>query len=262
MSFERWVASYAGCDGGDLVNSNIWLVGIEWGYGNYEAKDSKEHEDEIRQYHSGEMLNDINRGAGQCDNAFRLQDNLKYTFGLNTAKLICAIKGFDISEYSTKIEDFGDNEVFKANLYPVALPNHNDEQWQKYQIAKYTGIQTKAEYRQFCETYRFPFFRSELIKYKPKLVLCMGVSYVREFHRCFTAEKNTKNLYNERIFDSAESNSTVRNFYWRWINQETLFVVTPFPMNASGLNSENLLQQFGDRINALLEQGFVKRNEI
>jgi hypothetical protein len=32
MSFKNWVASYSGCDGGDPVNSNIWLVGIEWGY--------------------------------------------------------------------------------------------------------------------------------------------------------------------------------------------------------------------------------------
>jgi hypothetical protein len=154
---------------------------------------------------------------------------------------------------------YGDKDVFKANLYPVALPNHNDTEWEKYQLANYTGLSTKDEYRKFCAKHRFPFFRAELNEHQPKLALCMGTSYVSQFHRCFSADSSRSKLNNERFYDNAQTNKRVRNFYWQWLNKDTLFVVTPFPLNASGLNSDDLLQQVGDRIKGLLKQGFIEK---
>lgn len=87
----------------------------------------------------------------------------------------------------------------------------------------------------------------------------MGASYVNQSHHCFSTDSSRSKLNNERFYDGAETNKRVRNIYWQWLNHDTLFVVTPFPLNASGLNSDDLLKQFGDRIKDLLKQGFIEK---
>ena len=121
-----------------------------------------------------------------------------------------------------------------------------------------TGIPNKKDYMDYCKTHRFPFFKQQAELHKPKLILCMGVSYVREFYQCFASSKEKRPLQNERIFDEAITNKVVRNFYWVWINKNTLLAITPFPIGASGLNSESLLSQFGQRIQKILKDGFVE----
>jgi len=95
-------------------------------------------------------------------------------------------------------------------------------------------------------------------KCSPNLVLCTGTSYVNEFSRCFLDADDISGLNKETVTDASPRNSAPRYLYWKWINDESLFVVVPFVTNASGLNSHRLLQSFGDRIKGLLLLGSPK----
>jgi len=170
MELKKWVASYAGCDGGSPSESSIWFVGIEWGYGKDLGQTGAERDNAVREYHSGSMLDEIKSGwSDPIDDKYSPNDHTHYTFGRNSAKLMSAIKGADVREYHSVVKSLPDTDVFKLNLYPIGLPNTDDFLWSKFDLSAITGLSTKQDYREYCAEHRFPFFRSNVDRYSPGL---------------------------------------------------------------------------------------------
>jgi len=253
-NLENWVASYAGCDGGNPDKSKIWLVGLEWGYAKKnKGQSDTEHKESVRSYYAKEMIPEINGLKPNTSNdTFKLSDNIDYTFGRNTAKLITAIRGEKVESFYDFVQKVPDTEVSKLNLYPIAIPENNDSAWNQYNLDEITGLPTKQDYRDLCAQYRFPFFKKELSKRSPHIILCLGTSHLAEFTQCFCQLDSTKSLKYKTFQGESDSNKRNRYIYWHWINDNTLFVTTPFVMWASGLNSDYLLQEVGNHINQLL----------
>jgi len=256
MKLKEWVASYSGCDGGSIEKSSIWFVGIEWGYAKGKGQTDEEHEKSISTYHKGEMSEAIKVGYEHpCLSSYPLKEHTGYIFGLNSTKLLCAIKGQSVGNYQDFALETLDTDILKLNLYPIALPYVDDSLWKKFNLSELTGLANKKEYRDYCAKYRFPFFRSELKKNSPSLVLCTGVTYVENFAKCFCDIDDMSQLNREEISDSSSNNNSARTLYWKWINEDSLFVTVPFVLGPQGLNSNDLLQKFGDRICEILKLG-------
>ncbi|WP_448569599.1 hypothetical protein [Thalassotalea ganghwensis] len=257
MALKNWIASYSGCDGGSPDLSEIWFVGIEWGFAKVNGQTDREHFKAVADYHSGGMSKAIKLGyADPHDSEYVVGDNIDYTFGRNSAKLITAVKGYNVKNYNTVVHEIANSEVFKLNLYPIGLPNTEDNLWGTFNLDRLTGLATKQEYRNYCKEHRFPFFREEFNKHKPRLILCTGTSYIEDFASCFLGIDNISELTCEELTDVSLKNNKPRKLYWKWASENTLFATVPFMTNPSGLNSHSLLQQFGTRIKEILDEKY------
>jgi hypothetical protein len=78
--------------------------------------------------------------------------------------------------------------------------------------------------------------------YSPKLIICVGKSYLPEFSLAFFGEKLT---FKSEIIDD-------RELSWAVNKNGTIMVVLPFLGNRNGLNKNVSIQKFGDRIRELL----------
>ena len=105
-------------------------------------------------------------------------------------------------------------------------------------------------FQTWCFINRFPYF-SELRKEKhPKLIVCTGVSYLRDFFIFFGGNsENSATIQYEDVSPSPGSKiENKRRFYWVHLDHSTTLFVIPFFSGSYGLNSDYLLQKTGDRI--------------
>lgn len=173
-NFKDWACSLSGCDGGN-INAGTWLCGIEWGGGSDDDAYYKE------------LPNQIKNGALTPEQGFYdWKDSVTYPYGRSFAKLYSAIDGERVEDYFELLSNKWDgSEIFKLNLYPIAFDSTDADLWQKYRMNEITGFDEKHLFQTWCFTNRFPYF-SQLRKEKcPKLIICTGVSYLRDFFICF-----------------------------------------------------------------------------
>jgi len=254
MKMKEWVASYSSCQGGSPSKSAIWLVDILWHWPKGYAQTDEDRDIQISAHLNSGVLDSIKNGfCPPHDHRFDLTDRLRRPSSLNSTKLISTIMGSSVEEYPLFVAFSKNTDIFKLNLYPISLPSTEPSLWDKYSLAGITGISTRHEFEEYCARYRFPFFRSELEKHEPSVILCIGLTYLEQFERCFCDNGGESQLNREVITDTySPKNSEPRDLYWKWLNEKTLFVAVPFMTDSSGLNSDNLLQQFGDRIKSIL----------
>jgi hypothetical protein len=104
-----------------------------------------------------------------------------------------------------------------------------------------TGFPTKYHYTLWCWKHRFERIREWVKRGNPKLIICVGKTYLPDFIMAFEGLDNVtwdNNLHIEIIGD--------RELSWLKINQEnTILCITPFLTNASGLNSTERLEKMG-----------------
>lgn len=239
-NFKEWACSLSGCDGGN-INAGTWLCGIEWGGG---SKDGDAY--------YKELPNQIKNGALTPErDLYDWKDSVTYPYGLSFAKLYSAIAGEKVEDYFELVSNKWDgSEIFKLNLYPIAFDSTDTALWQKYRMDEITGFNEKHLFQTWCFTNRFPYF-SQLRKGKrPKLIVCTGVSYLRDFFICFGGnDTNSAMIKYEDVAPSLDSKvQNKRRFYWVRLDQHTTLVVIPFFSGVYGLNSNYLLQKIGNRI--------------
>lgn len=230
--FSKWAKSYSGFDGGDIgspESPSIWVCGIEWGGGGDCEWLENELETNQEDY------------SGYDDP----KDNLAYIFNRQTMKLLCAIDGSNVADYESfaqTIKPFVKSErgYYKMNLYPMSFKNTDHGLWRDC-FSRITGLNSKEEYIQWCKKNRFPLFSQLLNKQKPKLIICFGKTYKKEYEDAFSL--SASECYNETIME--------RNLSW-YKKDSTTVTVCPFPVNRYGLNSNNLIQEFGDRIKSII----------
>ena len=240
-NIREWACSFSGCDGGN-INAEIWLCGIEWASGsegNYYEKD---------------LPNEIKLGAVEPNlKTYDWEYSLTHPYGRNFAKLYKSIKGEEVEKYEDVVNLTG-NEIFKANLYPIAFDSTDHALWHKYNLDKITGFESKHLFNTWCFFNRFIFFSEHRKQYKPKLIIGTGIDYLRDFIMCFGGNESIEKLKFNTITPNSEKNKYDRTYYWLNLDDDTLLVVIPFFGGRYGLNSNNLLQEMGNRIKKLLKE--------
>jgi hypothetical protein len=240
--FVKWATGFSGCDGGDTgtpQSPSIWFCGIEWG-GGHSADEQK-----LRDIFSEDVAVPA-EGYTDYDGTPAWNANLAYIFNWQAMKLLAAIDGAHFSTYKSfaeKIRPFVKDErgYYKMNLYPLAFRNTSHELW-KDGFAKATGIQNKQNYLEWIRAYRFPVMKAWVDTYVPRLIVCVGITYLSDFRSAFI--DNGLELNHETI-DERELN-------WVVNKNGTIVVVIPFMVNRNGLTRNVSIQKFGERIRELL----------
>jgi len=235
--FKKWCLEFSGCDGGDIGskdNRSIWVCGIEWG-GGHTPESLLEH-----------MSKDFSTPpSGYKD----WKENLAYIFNWQIIKLLSAINDRKVEDYKRFAEErkpFVKNSsgYFKMNLYPVGFKDTNVDRWQD-EFSKITGFDNKEDYVKWCRKNRFSQIQKWTFKYKPKLIICLGKTYLEDFKQAFL---NNKIQLNIKIIDDKE-------LTWGYNTSGTLVVILPFMVNANSLNKNETIQKFGEEIAKLIKNG-------
>ena len=121
---------------------------------------------------------------------------------------------------------------------------------EKNRLDQLTGFEEKHLFQTWCFYHRFPALSDYVHRYQPKVVIGTGVSYLREFFACLGGSPaSAEKIACEEISPASGSNSQrSRRFYWVPVGERTLLFVIPFFSGPSGLNSNFLLQEMGERI--------------
>ena len=231
--FKEWSKGSSGCDGVDLGgirNRAVWVCGIEWG---------GENSAEVLSSRITEDVSSPPQGYPDWE------ENVAYIFNWQLMKLFAAMKGDNVLSYKSfaeKTQPFvhGGEGFFKMNLYPVAFKDTGHDRWQD-DFSAITGFNSKADYIEWCQQNRFPQIRQWASTYKPKLVLCLGKSYLTDFIAAFSDHRDR---INHEIIDD-------RDLYWQKNKDDTFIVVVPFMVNRYGLTKNTSIQKFGERISQI-----------
>ena len=213
-NFSEWAKSFSGCDGGNISGS-IWFCGIEFG-GNDELLNFQE-------ISAPPYVNEEFRGRFKT-----------YQYNWKVLKIYSTLVGYDPSKYkkvyaASRAFD-KESDTFKMNLYPIAFRNVSDDLWSEHHYRS-TGLPTKPLYQAWCQIERFPIIKSWVSNNKPKVIVCTGTTYLREFVMAFCGIENVFCKLEEQSLDGG-------NLFWTIINDgETALFVTPF-LGQGGLKSD------------------------
>lgn len=249
-SFAKWATGFSGCDGGDIGSAqskSIWYCGIEWGGGHPADKHAL-----INTVFSKNVELPLN-GYTSEDTPPGWRHNLKHRFNWQAMKLLAAVNGDSVATYKAFAETVkpfaeGENGYFKMNLYPLGFASTSNDLW-KDEFAKATDLKTKQDYHEWIKVNRFPIMKAWMQTYSPKLIVCVGKSYLTEFSLAFSDDEST---FISEIIDGHELNWTVNE-------NGTIVVVLPFLGNRNGLNKNVTIQKFGDRIRELLNNPLLSK---
>jgi hypothetical protein len=232
--FEKWGLTFSGCDGGDIgtpENPSTWVCGIEWGAG----QDPES------------LRSDISNTSQSPPPGYEnWSENIEYIFNRQAMKLLSAVNGGNVSDYkefARNIQPFvvGKASYFKMNLYPISFKDTGHDKWEE-EFSTISGFEKKADYLQWCAEKRFPVLRGWVSRFKPKLIICFGKTYADDFAISFYDPD--KNFIHEVIDD--------KDLKWGVNRDGSLIVVLPFMVNPNGLNKNESIQKFGNRISELL----------
>lgn len=243
--FEEWACWFSGCDGGN-PNADTWICGIEWGG------------DNTKEYYESELPSEIQDQERDLPKRYDWKEQQKWTFGKSVAKLYTAYRGEDIYNYTNHLEEFGDQCLFKLNLYPIAFRHTGYDLWRKHKLDEITGFKDKELYRIWCFFNRFPKFAERAEKHAPKLIIGLGTSYLTDFFACFAGnDRVPHDLRVETATPKSATNRSARTWYWAELENKgkenpTVLAVIPFFSGSNGLNSYHLLEQVGKRLREIV----------
>lgn len=237
--FSEWACSLSGCDGGN-PDADVWLSGIEWG-NPYTA------------YYKEELPKEIQAGPYTPGlKIYDWQEHMGYSYGRNVAKLYCAIKNIPVETYREATRSYHGTELFKMNLYPIAFSNTDDKLWQINNLHELTGFQDKHLFKTWCFLNRFPKISNFTKTKAPKLIIGTGVTYLTDFLACFAGSLNLDGAIQVgSLLSKSSKEKPIRKYYWAKLTNGTTIVVIPFFSGQFGLNSNDLIQQMGNKIRAL-----------
>lgn len=246
-NLKQWAESLSGCDGGN-VKAETWLCGIEWGQGSYDEGI----------YYEKHLPDEIEKGAITLEHSkfersqFDWKESVTYPFGRSFAKLWTVINNEDGNvENYRDVASLDGSQLFKLNLYPIAFDSTDHKLWRKYDLDETTGFESKYLFNTWCFFNRFPAYAKLRAEHKPKLIICTGVDYLRDFLMCFAGNEGIDQLNVGTVEGQSEKNKYIRNYYWVKLDG-TLIVVIPFFSGRYGLNSNYLLEKMGCEIKKLM----------
>ncbi|EEF15226.1 hypothetical protein CAMRE0001_1822 [Campylobacter rectus RM3267] len=233
-NFKKWALGFSGCDGGDIGSAqspSIWLCGLEWG-GGFKPEELAD-----------EFKDDVSKPSAGYESHER---NLAYQYNIKALKLLCALSGAsDHVKFNETVKPFtqGAKGYFKLNLYPLAFKNTSHSLWSEG-FAEATGLENKSEYIRWIEQNRFPRLRVWAKERKPRLIICVGISYKNEFIVAFGDEGA----------QVKEAVAGGKKFYYFKNEAGTIVAITYFLGNPHGLNSDAAIKATGEKIAQILAQ--------
>ena len=181
------------------------------------------------------------------------KDSIKNPYGRSFAKLYTAIQGREVETYR-EVGKLAGDEIFKTNLYPIAFNSTDSKLWHKHGLDEITGFESKHLFNTWCFFNRFPSFVKLRKANRPKLIICTGKDYLRDFLMFFGGINSSEKVKSASITPKSEANRYDRTYYWLRLDSDTLLVVIPLFSGSYGLNSNYLLQEIGCRIAGLLAE--------
>ena len=233
-NFKKWALGFSGYDGGDIGSAqspSVWLCGLEWGGGFKPEELADEFKDDVSEPSVGYKSH---------------ERNLAYQYNIKAIKLLCALNGAsDHVKFNETVKPFtqGAKGYFKLNLYPLAFKNTSHSLWSEG-FAKATGIENKSEYIRWIEQNRFPKLRAWAKERKPRLIICVGISYKNEFIAAFGGEGA----------QVKEAVAGGKKFYYFKNEAGAIVAITYFLGNPHGLNSDAVIKAAGEKIAQILAQ--------
>ncbi|TGL45969.1 hypothetical protein [Leptospira perdikensis] len=244
--FENWAINLSGCDGGNL-DGKIWLSGIEWGGG--QNPKLLNFEKETKELANATPV----RSSSETERILANKDR-KNTYDLNAYKLLSVIAKNDHLD-NFKFKEFILNErpfekksnYFKLNIYPISFRNTSDSLWNDEWKNK-TGFENKYLYKLWCWKFRFSFLQNLVINHSPKLIICVGKTYITDFIFAFEGIDKLR-AHNEINFHKVNNNDLA---CLKVNNGKTLLCITPFLTNAGNLVGNEIISAFGKKIRNLI----------
>ncbi len=232
---EEALSKFAGCDSDEVAAGNpttpsIWVLGIE--HGTYNSR----HEDVS--------------GVEPEDDSYSIEMQLRWPYNNKAFKLLASMHGYTVDrflEFAATHQPFvkGRAGFFKGNLYPFAC--HDVSSWPERAVTA-TGTTDKGEYRRWCQEYRLPTIKKWIDEYQPKIVIGVGIGCRSDFSQAvFGKEAELR----EKILDINGHQKRLFYFTQGWRK----LVVIPHFSGAYGLNSNASLQEAGEFIKEISQQG-------
>lgn len=242
--FEKLALSHYGYDGGNL-KAPLWVSGIEWGGG---VKIS-------------ELVSDISKGPILTPHSVEsISDRnkyLNYVFDRIWLKVLSKSLGYEVSDYKKMINDdiralSSSGPVMKFNLYPISFKDTSFENWSRdfYEV---TGFPTKELYMAWVQSHRFKFFNELVSQYKPDVILCSGVTFLRDFLLAFGG---VESLFSTPVDKVKLSDKKELYVYQSAISSNTKIYVVPFFGSIHGTKKDSECDLIGE----LLQKKLVSRN--
>ncbi len=276
---------------GGNIKSNLWFCGIEWGNWKFEKKQKHEKYDdfldECQNCLLSESLNpstqdqlvkipSISASGLKYDNSHKIIDLSVYNFDKTIAKIALSYldKGKEwcpeINEPKSKddqeiwaknnhllnkymqntLYQNVKNGIFKLNLYPLSC--RSADIWEQNHKVK-TGFEEKKEYKVQCKVHRFKLFRDLVVENHPKVIVCIGKSYLEDFLLAFWGkdvyrvdEKITRKIYEKDVIQLKASSLQIS--IYRKENEPTLVVLPFFSTRDKCLSKDEDLKEIGDYI--------------
>lgn len=236
QKFEELALSHYGYDGGNL-KAPLWVSGIEWGGG----------------VKADELTQDIVKGPLSEPNSVEKIESrekyLNYPFDRIWLKVLSKSLGYEVGDYKKMvIQDIGalssSGPVMKFNLYPISFKNTSYEHWNK-ELFKITGFPTKELYMAWVQNYRFKFFNELVGKYRPKVILCSGITFSRDFLLAFGG---VESLFAEPLDRVNLSDKKELHIYQSAISDETKIFIVPFFGSIHGTKKDEECEVIGNLV--------------
>lgn len=236
QNFSDWALSFSGCDGGDIgstENRSIWFCGIEWGEGHKDDKD--------------ELVSMFSKPVNKPPEGYdSWETDLRLPFNWRAIKLLSAFQGMSVKDYKKFAETKkpfvqGEKGYFKMNLYPLSFKDTSSSRWGSG-FSEATGFPTKNDYKDWILKERAKKIREWVLRYNPKVIICVGISYANDFQVAFM----DRNLSGVEIIDGKE-------LRWGVNSNGTYVFVIPFMVNRHGLTKDSSIQLFGERMRNIVK---------
>lgn len=167
---EDEAAFFETCEGGDPgtpESRSIWLLGIEPGWSL--ADEAADHRRDTKR---DDQLS-----------AYAVELQLEWPFNRNAFKLLSVLEGGTTEGYrdfALRARPFerGSKGYFKGNLFPE--PCNNVGEWDEGSVAR-TGFADKDDYRVWLRENRFRVIKTQIERYRPRLLIGAGLSHLADF---------------------------------------------------------------------------------
>jgi len=234
--FAQWATSLNSIEGGN-PEADIWFCGIEPGGGGHPTlwQPAAFFQDEFG-------MNIPYRPQGYIGHLEHSQLDKKI------AKVLWHLYGEEVDSpnsrhYMVNHLYTQDGHSFKLNLYPLSA-NHIGEQYWTIDHFKLTGLPTKILYRAWCALHRFPFLHGLAEEYTPKVIVCIGKTFRRDFMIAFAAPEDIYANHHEIQLDGNLSLEDVPIY-----GGESHLLIIPFlGGRRGGTNTDDQLNKLADKI--------------
>ncbi len=219
-----------GIDGGN-INSKLWFCGIEWIP--FKLKDYPQFSHKMKGIEIPYSHIDV-RG---------------WSFDRNIGTIVSGWNNTDGQNFNY---DKNEKNIFKLNLFPLKAENTLD--WSDCNFTR-TGCALKSEYYGKCVKYRFPLLHKLVTTFEPRVIVCLGREFIKEFIYAFwrlqNAIDNVKiSKYKKDFKDSRVKYNSISNKIHVYQNEDNdkLPVIIGLPFFGPYLNSHKDMKKIGNYI--------------